>query len=746
MKIRIIFILSAIFVSSAFAQQWKVLSTPDFKKALTDIYMVSDKEGWTVGNGGSIYHTTDGFKTVELQNSNVTKNLAKVYFADASTGWVATTAGTVLKTNDGGKTWTEVSFASLVKNITFAKCGGLYFVDSSTGFIVAGKTKAYYIFKTVDGGQNWALKDSLVDAKTSKAWTDIRFFDKLNGVIVGDIKGTQKYTEDGGESWKDGDSVVYSTGNSSVRYLDSKTLIAVGEGNAYSMVALPVFKSTDGGKTWVNKTETSTVFERIQNVYFKDAMNGIAVGNNGFDEFFTYSTKDGGETWTPAVGSYGAGLLSVSGVGNSLFAIGSGSHIFTSSDFGTSWDITKFKSLSKIADITFVGSKGYAINTNGDFFSYNSSDKSWTFLSTTGFWDAGAIKFIDENTGFALKENRHILKTVDGGLSWKTVLAPAAYNTFSKVGGLYFVNSKVGYAYQSIGAYATYSVYKTTDGGDNWAEVYNNKLGGGYGIANLTFFDELNGVITGPKYANASKVKVLWLKYTQDGGTTWTDANITGVPAKLTTGAAYDVARIDENSAVIAGSKFLLKTSDKGVNWSYIDHKIAGVDSSFYGVTFKGQKGAVVDYDGSLLLTADGGSTWTANTDEKKAYIFNRVALDADNNPLIGTADGSILTYAVATSVDDKDNSAPSSYSLSQNYPNPFNPATTISFSLKKRSNVELSVYNLLGQKVATIVNGSLEAGEHTVNFNAAALSSGIYIYTMKTGEISFTKKMIVLK
>ena len=297
MKIRILFILSAIFISSAFAQQWKVLSTPDFKKALTDIYMVSDKEGWTVGNGGIIYHTTDGFKTVELQNSNVIKNLAKVYFSDASTGWIATTAGTVLKTNDGGKTWTEVSFASLVKNITFAKCGGLYFVDSSTGFIVAGKTKAYYMFKTVDGGQNWALKDSLVDAKTSKAWTDIRFFDKLNGVIVGDIKGTQKYTEDGGESWKDGDSVVYSTGNSSVRYLDSKTLITVGEGNAYSMVALPVFKSTDGGKTWVNKTETSTVFERIQNVYFKDAMNGIAVGHNGFDEFFTYSTKDGGETW-----------------------------------------------------------------------------------------------------------------------------------------------------------------------------------------------------------------------------------------------------------------------------------------------------------------------------------------------------------------------------------------------------------------------------------------------------------------
>lgn len=88
----------------------------------------------------------------------------------------------------------------------------------------------------------------------------------------------------------------------------------------------------------------------------------------------------------------------------------------------------------------------------------------------------------------------------------------------------------------------------------------------------------------------------------------------------------------------------------------------------------------------------------------------------------------------------------PGVFELSQNYPNPFNPATTIKFALPKDANVVLAVYNLLGEKVATIVNGSLKAGNHSYSFDASALSSGLYIYKIEAGDFTSTKKMMLLK
>jgi N-acetylmuramoyl-L-alanine amidase len=100
----------------------------------------------------------------------------------------------------------------------------------------------------------------------------------------------------------------------------------------------------------------------------------------------------------------------------------------------------------------------------------------------------------------------------------------------------------------------------------------------------------------------------------------------------------------------------------------------------------------------------------------------------------------------VTSNEEELSSNKPQSYELNQNYPNPFNPSTVISYSLPVASDVTLNVYNLTGQLIANIDQGSRQAGIHNINFNAGHLSSGVYIYRLTAGNIVLTKKMTLIK
>jgi hypothetical protein len=101
---------------------------------------------------------------------------------------------------------------------------------------------------------------------------------------------------------------------------------------------------------------------------------------------------------------------------------------------------------------------------------------------------------------------------------------------------------------------------------------------------------------------------------------------------------------------------------------------------------------------------------------------------------------------AALTGITGGGNNLPREYQLSQNYPNPFNPVTTINYSVAKEGHVCLSVYNAVGSKVATIVNGNKPVGNYSVQFNGNNLASGIYFYRLESGNYSAAKKLILLK
>jgi len=95
---------------------------------------------------------------------------------------------------------------------------------------------------------------------------------------------------------------------------------------------------------------------------------------------------------------------------------------------------------------------------------------------------------------------------------------------------------------------------------------------------------------------------------------------------------------------------------------------------------------------------------------------------------------------------NDIENYIPNDLHLAQNYPNPFNPTTQINFNLPSSGHVRLSVFNMLGQEVERLINEQLGAGFHSLSFNAAGYSSGVYIYRLIYKEHILTKKLLLVK
>jgi hypothetical protein len=140
---------------------------------------------------------------------------------------------------------------------------------------------------------------------------------------------------------------------------------------------------------------------------------------------------------------------------------------------------------------------------------------------------------------------------------------------------------------------------------------------------------------------------------------------------------------------------------------------------------------------------------------QNSAHQIEPVWTDLGNEPVTifidlgndGTIDDTIFVKNQATNMEDEGSLlSPDSYNLAQNFPNPFNPTTSIRYSIPKRSNVTLKVYDILGNEVANLVNEEKDQGVYTVNFNAIGLSSGIYFYTLRAEGFIQTKKMLLLK
>ncbi len=155
---------------------------------------------------------------------------------------------------------------------------------------------------------------------------------------------------------------------------------------------------------------------------------------------------------------------------------------------------------------------------------------------------------------------------------------------------------------------------------------------------------------------------------------------------------------------------------------------------------------AVARYNpnGSLDASFDGDGKVLTNIASTQEEFANAIGIDSDGKIVVA---GEAVNAAAGKIVTEDDAVLlPETYSLSQNNPNPFNPATTIQFAMKESGWTTLKIYNAVGQEVAVLVDGNLEAGQHTFNFDAAGLPSGVYFYQVSVNGFRAVRKMQLVK
>jgi photosystem II stability/assembly factor-like uncharacterized protein len=694
--------------------QWNWFNPSPIGNPTESVFFVNENVGWMVGAGGSILKTTDGGIEWEFQECGLDSWFQSVSFIDQNTGWVVgggnDDKGSIIMTKNSGESWEtiETPYYSWLYNV--------YFKDHLNGWITGDR----YSLVTTNGGDSW----DIFTIDSSSSFGSIYFIDSNIGWITAEKEIFKTY--DGGTSWNkitlEYDDRLYL---GDLYFLDANIgWITERDGN--------ILYTIDGGYNWTKKNIILSSYP-FYSIHFIDNNNGFAVGP------FTglYITRDGGDSWQKykdidGVNIYGNKIIFHDNE-KGLIA-GKKGKIYKTNDSGLSWSrLTKNFSLSylngdDITDIDFMDQNVGCLIGNDWAYPYsgskgkthilNSSDGgiNWeeTFFSTKQYLNS--LQYSNTGKIWAVGDSGMFLKSINNGISWNEFNLSS--QSIGNINDVFFITDEIGWISGS-------GIFKTTDGGSNWENIWQ-----GGGIESVFFNSIENGW-----FCNTSGS----IYHTSDGGQNWT--------FQFSSSLSLNKIVFNTNNHGIAVGREIAITTDGGIHWEQID--LLENTDVLYDVYFLNDSDIIgVGRPGSIIISNDGGNNW------KKSFnhIYNDIfCIDGiDNSLWIGGRHGTLLGTREANLVDvdlaDESNLIFDDFLLHQNYPNPFNPSTKIKFAISKDGNVKIKIYDFLGREIKTVFNEYKQAGTYEINFNAAELSSGIYYYQISAGDYFETKKMVLLK
>ncbi len=261
-------------------------------------------------------------------------------------------------------------------------------------------------------------------------------------------------------------------------------------------------------------------------------------------------------------------------------------------------------------------------------------------------------------------------------------------------------------------------------------------------------------------------------------GQTWVAVDYSSGP---TSGNVYVLCSVQPDTGTDPLDVHFSRSTDGGLTWSApvrVNDDTTTTAWQWFGTMSVAPNGRIDvvwldtrDNPGTVLsslyysYSMDAGVTWTPNMrlsnsfdphvgwpqQQKMGDYYHMVSDNAGAHlAWAATFNGEQDVYyghiTLPVSVDGNPGGNPSRFWLAQNFPNPFNPSTTIQFSLPQSGHALLRVYNTLGKEVATFVSGNLNAGTHSVNWDASGVPSGVYFYRLQSGQFSQTKKLVLLR
>ena len=560
-------------------------------------------------------------------------------------------------------------------------------------------------------------------------------------IATGAISDQFTMSIDAGQTWTAG-TFDAGDGLSQLFAIDDMTCWAVFNTGATQ----GVYKTTNGGVNWVNMNAGYGASSFANVIHFFDDTDGFAQGDPLGGYYELYTTTNGGDTWTrvpevnipaPTTGEYGI-TGNYNAIGDYIWWGTNQGRVYYSTDKGYTWDVslTTFGSTTTVNTVFSDVNNGFAhrsyldmgiepaisVTTNGGV--------TWTNVNVSGDMYARYFSYVPGTTstfvGSSSEPNfEGASYSEDGGYSWITL------NSGVPIQATAFLDAETGWAGTWAGA-SSGGMY-IFDGNLN---VITGEIAGtvtdldeGFAIEGAvitmgTFTTTTDG---NGDYSMILDVGTYTLTCEIDGYEPFTQENVLIEEGQITT---VDI-QMQNLYLPPQNLSYTLAASNVILQW---DAPIGSVGFTTYRVYRNGEMLAEITSTLYVDLAVPPGT-----------YIYYVTAMYGTHESIPSNE------VEVVIGVESDSNLLPAVTKLGGNYPNPFNPTTEISYAMSNAGHIMIDIYNVKGELVKTLVNREVATGNHSIIWNGEnnsgkPVTSGLYLYKMKTGTYVSTKKMILLK
>ena len=670
------------------------------------------------------------------------------HFTDSLNGWFSHIGSQkIIHTSDGGYTFDVQLNVALPFNMY-----DVYMEDNLNGWACGGNSGSGPIYRTTNGGINWV---QMTHPASQSIWGQI---EQVGSSIwfFGSYAGATEYmlimkTSDDGNTWQL-NQYPQIVGAAGIYIFDPLNFIVHGVGGLLA-------RTTDGGNSWISTTLPSDY--QVQNVTFLDNSIGYALVANGWSnppDSYLYRSTDGGFTWNLYHSWINQGVkegLSIIPGPGTIFVTGniSGTSavdgILKSSDGGSSWStLMEVMSVPLIGIATPDQRHGW-VGGGGKIYRYD--------YVTPPVIEPISNKLIQFGEAFTYQVN-----AIGMGLEYSMSGNPQGLNIGNYSGLIDGIPTEGGkfditVAVQDTDANVVNEEFRLKV---NRKPHFMPPPPPTHAWVDSSYQVQLNVEDVDDDTVSFSWLtKPSWLTFLTEG---ITNVVLQGVPGINDTGyhptsvlADDGFGGLDTLSWVIQVELYVPPVNNLPYfSGTWPDTVVVYRDSSYTwnflfqdidGDTLVTQAGEV-GVPGLLLLPAMGISQVTAQVTGLVTDTGWYEAIVSVNDEHGAQGQLQFTVYVDFVTSVEPIPGIPTEFSLEQNYPNPFNPVTIIRYELPHSTEVNLTIYNLLGQEIEILVNEYQPAGTYEASFNALALPSGTYFYRLQAGKFVQTKKMVLLK